>query len=85
MQERSEECHKEVIMSRGGKEAFWGVINILEEILPMDQITKPILNSSIEPLPVYHYSILDSILGFVELSLLPVLRQVTETHLITMS
>ena len=36
------------ILAGGGKEAFWGTINILEEIyvLPMHQINKPVQNSN---------------------------------------
>ena len=37
----------------GGKEAFWEVINILDKIVSMDQISKWGLNSPTGPLPVY--------------------------------
>ena len=54
-----------------------GVINILEGILPMDQMNKPILNP-----PVSSLSLSDSIVCFIVTSLLSVIRQMTKTHLI---
>ena len=38
------------MITRGGKEAFVRVINILEVMLPMDKLNKKVLNSPIRPL-----------------------------------
>ena len=56
MRDSSKACHKEVTMIApgGGKEAFGRVINVLEGILPIDQINTPVLNSPIGLLTVYH-------------------------------
>ena len=61
----------------GGKEAFLGVINNLEGILPMNQIKKPVHNSPLRTLPVCH---LLTVLGFIVPSLLSVIRLMAKTH-----
>ena len=57
MQEKPETCYKEVIIrsQQGWERGLLKVIDHFKGILPMGQINKPVLISSIGLVPVYGY------------------------------